>query len=234
MPKKYTLILLCSLSMHFLMSVSFACNTEKKGLFHSEQIKKFFAKDGGDLGKSQDQFTAMPLVIAEPAEAIPPHPLESLLLSLQDDKEEKIYFFDPYLFIAINYQVAIPRRIRAGKALLKQPLKTLINPGLNLVDAYKQGHEEGSSHTMFLVNRYAEIILKDELPALQKKIYDEAKLEVQSMYNDEKSKMIIAHNVVIQGESKKNLKKGLFVGIMAGGFIASTLVYYHHQYNNKF
>ena len=147
----------------------------------------------------------------------------------------------------MHSEIIIQQRLKEKKRRLTQSKKVLIDSSLDPLDAYKQGHEQGISDALNLIERYAEIVLKDELAALQKKIYDEAKLEAQSVYNDEKSKILMAHaaaqqkmqnnhnkelellknshKIVDQQIGKKSFKKGLSVGVVAGGFLASALIY---------
>ncbi len=233
MARKHFFMVGLFLSLSCMTQVLFASHTQENGLFTAQQVRAAFDRD--NLQGSQLQGGVLPIIIAEPAARIE-RPLSSTARRLSELIESDqpaesccdIVNLHPFFVKTIDLQVIIPKKIGDKKRLLKQSKQVLINPALDQVAIYEQAYKQGVSDAQTLIERYAEILLKDELPVLKQQVsdaahkdgYDTGYKAAQEKFQQEKE------DEPLKKKSKIEKKNGFLTGAATGGFVASAACFY--------
>jgi len=186
----------------------FASNPEDNGLFTAAHVRAAFQRDGrGFSEESQGSGVAEPLAIAQPAVQVGLTFHQQLLAQLiaNSDRGQLITgceLLHPFLVRSVQSKIIVTSKIGGKKRRLKESKNALIDPALDQASIYSQAYEQGVVDAQALIERYAEIILKDEVEVLKKQISDEA---YQNGY--EKGCQFTQEKFVQEKENRVSFKK---------------------------
>ena len=248
MVKKYFVIVVF-LSVYWgCAGLLLASSSSQEGIFSAKHVKAAFDRDFVGGRCSSIHGVSFPIVVAEPAIRIertltPAEMVLSELIASQEESQKAIKAvpFHSFFIKTIEAQVLIHKKSDNKKRLLKQSRKFLIDPTLHQGAIYEEGYHQGLSDGKDLIEKYADISLKDELHLLHKDLYDKAfqaaksihevaENELQKKYQSDLESKQLIYNSEKYENYKKGLRCGLLIGtITAGAAISAGLYFYYHH-----
>ena len=230
------------------MRLSFASDEQEGSeVFTAANIRAAFDRDVDVLQASQRKGVAQSIPIAEQVVRVAV-PLSGAAIMLSEliasqESSEKIsntVSLNPFFVKTIDSQIIIPKKFGNKKRLLKQSKKFLIDPVLDQVALYQQAYLQGISDGQILIEKYADVTLKDELPLIHKDVYEQSlqqanlthenrQQEMQKNHRQELESKNFFHNAEKHENYKKGLRTGLLIGTLTAGFAVSAGLYVYHQ-----